>query len=145
MARLVGDHLPRGAFQPFGMAEAVAAHHWTGALPAEARVLYVAEARAFYAQRPVSYTVVFSPNALAEHVRAGATAAAILADWRARGVTHVYVNWLEMDRLGGTYGFWDEIDRALFARLERAGLMRDTEHDALIDRRYATLYKVPTG
>jgi hypothetical protein len=93
-------------------------------LSADARILMVADARPFYVRRWCEACVVFNPNPLAAAVRDSRDAAAVLEWLRSTGYTHVYVDRVEMRRLRATYGFWPEIDEALFDRLERAGLKR---------------------
>jgi len=58
-------------------------------LPAGAKVLVVGEGRVFYLQRPVVWATAFD--------RFGAEAT--------NGVTHVYVNFSELERLGKNYGY----------------------------------------
>lgn len=112
-------------------------------LPPTSRILLVADARSFYVQRPHDYCVVFNANPLAEAARAPATPADVVAWLRRSGYTHVYVNWLEMDRLRRTYGFWPEIPSQVFEAMRDHGLRR------LRDFRlgpggapYATIYEV---
>lgn len=113
-------------------------------LPREARVLLVGDARPFYVRRPCDYAVVFNPHPLARVVRDGRDAAAVLAWLRGSGFTHVYVDWAEMKRLRSTYGFWPEIDEALFVRLEGVGLRRHRDFAAGEGARpYGTIYEVP--
>lgn len=124
-------------------------------LPA-ARVMFVGEARTYYVKPPRDYAVVFSRHPLAEAVRqlggtasegaSPATYRAILRWLADRGVTHVLVHWLEMDRLRRTYGFDSELTPELFQELEAAGLARVGGGDLLLDDDttvYATLYEVP--
>ena len=117
--------------------------HWSGDLPADARVRMVAEARAYYVQRPVGYVVVFSPDALVEQIRRGATAAELVRWLAESGWTHLFVDWAEMYRLRQTYGFWDELNVDLFDRMEAAGLTRERDLSDSTGQPYATLYRVP--
>ncbi|MBN1342247.1 MAG: glycosyltransferase family 39 protein [Phycisphaerae bacterium] len=78
--------------------------------PAEGtNVWMIGEARAFYVARPCQYHVVFSRNPLADYARAGPTPREMMAWFRQRGVTHVYIGWSEIQRFRrpGNYG-WDE-------------------------------------
>lgn len=85
------------------------------------RVLVVADARRFWYERGVAYCVVFNRNAFAE--AAETMQPPDLIGWlRERGFEYVYVDWNEMQRLRGTYGFWPSIHVALFERLVTAGL-----------------------
>lgn len=88
----------------------------------DARVLLVAEARPFYFQRDVDYTVVFNEHELARVAGKSDQAGEVVAWMLDRGYTHVIVNWSEMARLRKTYGFPDEISGSLFADLQGSGL-----------------------
>ena len=114
-------------------------------VPPDAYVLLVGDARAYYVQCRVDYCVVFNRNPFAEAISAaGGDAAQVIAWLRGRGYTHVAVQWTEVDRLGKTYGFWPEIDRALFERLTAAGLrIVDERRNEPGERPWATVYEVP--
>ncbi|HNQ24610.1 MAG TPA: hypothetical protein PKK06_16120 [Phycisphaerae bacterium] len=113
-------------------------------VPADARVLLVGEARAFYFRRPVDYFVVFNRQPFAEAVRAARAGTEVL-DWlRREGYTHVLVNWWEIQRLQRTYGFPPEIDETLLRSLEILGLRLMEEYTLPLGATpYATLYEVP--
>ncbi len=91
-------------------------------LPSDAKILLVGEARAFYFRRPVSYNVVFNRNPFAQVVRSAESEQQIVDRLVEEGYTHVLVNWLEIKRLRGSYGFAAEVDESLFERLAEAGL-----------------------
>jgi hypothetical protein len=136
------------------------------ALDPGSRVMLVGEARTFYLQTPHDYATVFNHHPLAlavgqfmPDVTATATApdtadsrvsdpgARKVLKWLAdRGITHVLVNWWEMERLQATYGLEANLNGNLFARLEGAGLARmgDFTIDEALpqDKNYATLYEV---
>jgi len=113
-------------------------------LPADARVLLVGEARAFYFRRAVDYRVVFNRNPFVEAVRSASSEAEVIAWLRRRGFTHVLVNWREIARLRRSrYGFADEITQDLFDQLGQAGLTpAQTITDLLDGRPYAELYRL---
>ncbi|UCG17664.1 MAG: hypothetical protein JSV19_06470 [Phycisphaerales bacterium] len=113
-------------------------------LPDEANVLLVGEARVFYFQRDVDYCVVFNRNPFIEAVRAAGSASDVL-DWlRARGYTHVLINWREIGRLRRSrYGCPDEINPELAARLTAAGLLPvHAVMDPVDGVPYATLFSL---
>ncbi|GJM24645.1 MAG: hypothetical protein DHS20C16_10600 [Phycisphaerae bacterium] len=113
-------------------------------IPAEARVLLVGDARAFYLKRKCDYCVVFNRNPFAE-VAESAPSPAVILDWlRDQGYTHVLVHYSEMRRLRGTYGFWDSITPSLFEQLAGVGL-KEVARFAVNDGAnvYAVLYEVP--
>lgn len=116
-------------------------------LPAGSRVLMIAEARAFYCPPNVDYAVVFNEQPLGEIVRANADPGDVLSQLRAKGWSHLLVNFMEMDRLRASrYGFDPDVTAELFSELESAGLAR-TETFALSGdpRPYVVLYEVPQG
>ncbi|HVM62157.1 MAG TPA: glycosyltransferase family 39 protein [Verrucomicrobiae bacterium] len=74
-------------------------------LPANAKVLYVGEARAYYATRAVVYSTAFDENPLTALSQAATTPEELIAALRARGITHVYVNFSELNRLQKGYHY----------------------------------------
>jgi hypothetical protein len=157
VARLYGDHLyadgrklPWEGAYGFFLAGAGGGHeHWSvindPSFPANAHVLMVGDAKAFYAKPRVDYCVVFNRNPFAVAVRDLTDPADIVAWLRDQGFTHVLVNWAEISRLRKSrYGFPDEITPDLFENLARNGL-RLTNVFSTGDppRPYAALYRVP--
>jgi hypothetical protein len=70
--------------------------------------------------------------------------APVLKWLRDRGVTHLLVHWLELERLHRTYGLDPALTPELFVELESAGLLRIG--DFMLEDNgmtYATLYEVP--
>jgi len=116
------------------------------ALAAEGRrVLMVGDARRFYLNRGIDYSVVFNRNPFAE-AAAGQTPQAVAQWLRDREYAAVYVDWGEIRRLRRSrYGFWESVDESLFADLERAGTLRRIEEFRIEPGRaaYGTLYLVP--
>jgi hypothetical protein len=74
-------------------------------LTAGARVLYVGEARAYYARQPVLWSTAFDQHPLTALSREAKTPKQLLAALRAQEVTHVYVNFSELDRLRRNYDY----------------------------------------
>ncbi len=121
--------------------------HWgfiNGELPRDARVLLVGDARSLYVQRKCGYTVVFNANPLAAAAGPDGDAVAALGWLRRSGWTHVYVDWMEMERLRATYGFWPGIDEVLFTELAKLGL-EERKNFAANEGGvpYGTIYEVP--
>ncbi|MGD0060557.1 MAG: hypothetical protein ABSD58_14165 [Verrucomicrobiia bacterium] len=94
-------------------------------LPAGAKVLYVGEARAYYAKQSVVYSTAFDQNPLTAMSRAARTPEELLAALRMQGITHVYVNSSELNRLQHGYSYmtdanWslinDVLDQGQFAK-----------------------------
>lgn len=115
------------------------------------KVLLVGEARAFYFGMDVDYAVVFNAQPFAAAVEHAGDAADVLAWLQEKGYEHVYVNWLEVNRLGKTYGFPANIQPVLFENLRRAGLKRLKrfllpldEYDPQEERRpWVDIFEVP--
>ena len=82
-------------------------------LPADAKVLYVGEARAYYAKQLVVYSTAFDQNPLTAMSRAAKTPEELLAALQAQGITHVYVNYSELDRLRHGYDYMREANWSL--------------------------------
>jgi hypothetical protein len=87
-------------------------------LPKGAAVLYVGEARAYYATQPVWWSTAFDHHPLTAMSREAQTADELLAALRARGITHVYMNFSELQRLQKGYNYmleanWNRIRNTL--------------------------------
>jgi hypothetical protein len=104
-------------------------------LPEDARVLAVGDAEVFEARFPVRYNTVFDHSLFEELCgqsgyvgpaaqRPSREAAAILADLRRDGITHIYVNWSEILRYRTTYGYTDFVSPERFAALVEAGVLQ---------------------
>ena len=74
-------------------------------LPSGAKVLYVGEGRVYYAKQPVLWSTAFDQHALTAMSNEARTTDELLAALRARGVTHVYMNFAELDRLRRSYDY----------------------------------------
>lgn len=107
--------------------------HLNEQLPSGAKVLAVGDAEMFFARFPVVYNTVFDRSIFEDwcSARPGDPAAplrdpaAIRATLAANGITHVYVNWLEVLRYRspGNYGYSAFVAPERFAELQRAGLL----------------------
>jgi hypothetical protein len=98
--------LGRGMFEPiFWMNEN---------LPASATVAYVGEARAFYARHRVLWCTAYDRHPLAAAWKKPTDAASLYKGLKAAGVTHVYVNFSEWERLRKGYGYLLAMDSAAF-------------------------------
>jgi hypothetical protein len=113
-------------------------------LPANAKVLVVGDAKAFYFQRKVDYCVAFNRSSFVEIVEGASNANDIMRWLRERGYTHVIVHWNEIARLTRTYGFSPLVTPQLFDRLAAAGLrrLREFRHPD-VSGRWVELYEVP--
>ncbi len=88
-------------------------HH----LPADAKVLYIGEARLHYTRLPALWSTAFDQHPLAAMLRTAHTPAQLLAELHRQSVTHVYIMFSELDRLRKSYGYLDKIDWALVNQL----------------------------
>ncbi|MGD1020421.1 MAG: glycosyltransferase family 39 protein [Verrucomicrobiia bacterium] len=82
-------------------------------LPVSAKVLYVGEARAYYAKQTVVYSTAFDQNSLTAMSRVAKTPEELLAALRAQGITHVYVNSSELNRLEHGYKYMADANWSL--------------------------------
>ena len=87
------------------------------ALRPDCRVLLVGEARGFYFPPGTIYATAFDSHPLARMADRGLGPAEVLAELRRMGVTHVWVHWLEIWRLAGTYGYPASLSAELWGRL----------------------------
>jgi 4-amino-4-deoxy-L-arabinose transferase-like glycosyltransferase len=74
-------------------------------LPKDAKVLYVGEARAYYAKQSVIWSTAFDRQPLEKMSQEAGTAEELLTALRAAGITHVYVNFSELERLQKGYDY----------------------------------------
>jgi hypothetical protein len=79
-------------------------------LPPEARVLYVGEARVYYARNPVVWATAFDQHPLSEMSRTAASGDRLAEALRARGVSYIYINNSELSRLSKNYGYLQEVN-----------------------------------
>ncbi len=108
------------------------------------RTLVVGDARRFYLDAGADYCVVFNKNPFAE--AAARLPAVDLLHWlREHRYAFVYVDWGEMKRLRGTYGFWPSLTLELFEELVAAGLrpVESFKSRPEADGAYGTLFAVP--
>ncbi len=93
------------------------------------RFLLLGEARALYFPAGTAYHTPFEEGGFARlwRERKG-NPAGVLEGLRARGITLLHVNWLEVDRLRETYGLDPEISRENLRALTHAGAAVIREH-----------------
>ncbi len=93
-------------------------------LPSDARILLVGQAAVFHVRHPIVYNTVFNTEQIEDLAR-GKDAAAFRQTLRERKLTHIYVDWKEIQRhreLGG-YGFTDFVTRERFSRWVADGVL----------------------
>jgi hypothetical protein len=95
-----------------------------GELPRDAKVLLVGQASVFHLRHPIVYNTVFNDEILETLVR-GRTPEHVRSDLARLGVTHVYVDWFEIERYRspGNYGFTTFVTREVFVELMRAEIL----------------------
>ncbi len=93
-------------------------------LPADARVLLVGQAAVFHLSHPVVYNTVFNKETI-ETLARGKSPIEVRQALRSRGITHVYVDWFEVERFRspGNYGFTPFVTPELFSGLVEAGVL----------------------
>jgi hypothetical protein len=82
-------------------------------LPGNAKVLYVGEARVYDAKHSVVYGTAFDQNPLTAMSRAAKSPEELVAALRMQGVTHVYVNYSELNRLQHGYDYMTDANWSL--------------------------------
>ena len=94
------------------------------ALSPGARPLVIGQAGTFGLRHRPVYNTVFNRDTFERIVR-GKPHSEVIADLHRRGITHVYVDWAEIDRYRqpGNYGFSDFETPEVFDELVRAGLL----------------------
>jgi hypothetical protein len=74
-------------------------------LPDNAKVLYVGEGRVYYTKHAVLWTTAFDQSLLTAMSDQANTTEELLAALRAKGITHVYMNFSELGRLQHSYDY----------------------------------------
>ncbi len=94
-------------------------------LPANARILVVGQAAVFHMKHPVIYNTVFDREWI-EMLGKSATPAQLKERLHALGVTHVFVDWKEIERYRqpGNYGFTDYVQPERFEEWTAAGVLQ---------------------
>ena len=93
-------------------------------LPADARPLVIGQAGTFGLRHRPAYSTVFNRD-LFESIARGKAPAEVHRALVARRITHIYVDWAEIDRYRrpGNYGFTDFETPQVFERLVEAGVL----------------------
>ncbi|AGA27493.1 hypothetical protein [Singulisphaera acidiphila] len=97
-------------------------------LPPDAKALLVGQAAVFHFRHPIVYNTVFDHETI-ETLTRERTPDEIAATFAERGITHVYVDWFEIERYRspGNYGFTSYVTPELFAGLVAAGVLDEPE------------------
>lgn len=97
-------------------------------LPAGSKVLLVGQAAVFHLRHPIIYNTVFNLETI-ETLTRDRSPAQIRAELGRMGVTHVYVDWFEIERYRspGNYGFTPYVTPELFTRLVDSGVLERPE------------------
>ena len=100
------------------------------------------QAAVFHLDRPIVYNTVFNDETIETH-RPGAVPGGGPRGAPPAGVTHVYVDWSEVERYRspGNYGFTPFVTPEVFARLVEAGVLKPPTRPGLRQE----LYEVAAG
>ena len=79
-------------------------------LPSSAKVLYIGEARVYYARHAVVWSTAFDQPPLEAMLRVSPDAGRLFDLMRRQHITHVYVNTSEYNRLRKSYGYTSGVD-----------------------------------
>jgi len=90
-------------------------------LPAGSKLMLVGDAKAFYFPTGTVYATAFDEHPLAEWIEQGLSPDQIRAELRGEGITHVWVDWYEIARLAGTYGYPASLRSDLLQRARTGG------------------------
>jgi len=90
-------------------------------LPAGSKLMLVGDAKAFYFPTGTVYATAFDEHPLAEWIEQGLSPDRIRAELRGEGITHVWVDWYEIARLAGTYGYPASLRSDLLQRARTGG------------------------
>jgi len=88
------------------------------------RLLMVGDAMAFNYPRGTLYATAWEADLLVRITQETTDPREIVRRLRAAGVTHLLVNWSEIDRLQRTYGWWDTVTGELVDSLLTAGAVK---------------------
>ena len=115
-------------------------------LPASAKPLLVGQAAVFHLDRPIVYNTVFNEETI-ETIAQGRSPLEVGEALRTLGVTHVYVDWFEVERYRspGNYGFTPFVTPALFAGLVEAGVLKPPARLGLRQELYEVTARTPEG
>ena len=99
-------------------------HEYFNTHPIEGRLLVVGDAAVFDLKPPVLYNTCFD-DCIFEQLVKGKTPAQVRAEFAARRITDVYVDWDEIERYRqpGNYGFTDFVQPEVFDRLVAQGVL----------------------
>ena len=102
-------------------------------LPSTAKVLYVGEARTYYARNPVVWSTAFDQHVLSEVSRQATTTAQWHDLLHQHGIAYIYINSEELKRLDKSYGYLRDVNWKMFYEMlrEAAELIRETRQGAV--------------
>jgi 4-amino-4-deoxy-L-arabinose transferase-like glycosyltransferase len=97
-------------------------------LPPTAKVLYLGEARVALARHAVVWATAYDQHPLTEMTQRAKTEEELLSLMRERGITHVYINFSELQRLSKSYGYLRDVNWPRFRTLleDRAEIVHES-------------------
>ena len=100
-----------------------------------AKVLYVGEARVALARHAVVWATAYDQHPLTEMTQRAGTVEELLSIMRERGITHVYINFSELQRLSKNYGYLQDANWSQFRTLlqGRAQLIHGSGHSTVYE------------
>lgn len=102
-------------------------------LPEGSRILLIGEAKAFYFPADTVYATAFDSHPLAELIDSGNSPEEVLARLKQMGITHLWVEWLEINRLATTYGYPASLSEGLTGKFHEGSPPALPAIDALMN------------
>lgn len=102
------------------------------AMPENSRTMLVGQAPAFYFPPNTIYATAFDSHPLAEMFDSGCSPAETLEKLKHMGITHLWVNWMEINRLANSYGYPAGLSRDVIENLKKGSKIGIAPIDAMI-------------
>ncbi|MBA2124428.1 hypothetical protein B9J78_05810 [bacterium Unc6] len=83
-------------------------------LPQDSKVLFFGDAQTFYIDRDVLSSSVFNRNPMEKIISQSSSASQVADKIKEQGITHIYINFSEINRLSRGYGYLNDFNFPLF-------------------------------
>ena len=113
-------------------------------VPTGTKVLLLAESRPFYLRSNYIYNTVFDKCPFVEIILANTGTDELMDYLRQEKITHIYVNWSELERLQRYYRFEGAITRKAILKMALEGRLQKEQTGNTIESLAGSLYKLNT-